>query len=87
MTNKENRRIVEYDIRGEMCPSCLLRALKEVNAHTSELKQGEVLLHILTDHRQSTATIPDAVKNMGYDVEITKEQGGYRIVISSAARS
>ncbi len=85
MTKQESKRI-EYDIRGQMCPSCLLRALKEVNEVTPELKRGEVQLHILTNHRQSTATIPDAVKNMGYEVEVIKEGGDYRIVISCASR-
>ncbi len=81
MAKQECRRM-EYDIRGQMCPSCLLRALKEVNEVTPELKQGEIELHILTNHRQSTATIPDAVRNMGFQVEVIKEGGDYRIVIS-----
>ncbi len=85
MANRQGK-IIEYDIRGQMCPSCLLRALKEVNEITPELKRGEVQLHILTNHRQSTATIPDAVKNMGYEVEVIKEGGDYRIVIFAPLR-
>ena len=85
MANRQDKTI-EYDIRGQMCPSCLLRALKEVNEITPELKRGEVQLHILTNHRQSTATIPEAVKNMGYEVEVIKEGGDYRIVIFAPSR-
>lgn len=80
---KQKGKRIEYDIRGQMCPSCLLRALKEVNEVTPELKRGEMELHILTNHRQSTATIPDAVRNMGYEVEVIKEGGDYRLIISS----
>lgn len=74
--------IIEQDVRGQICPSCLLVALRNVNEQKDRIKSGEVDFHILTDNRHSTTTIPNAVSNMGYTVEIQKEQGYYRIVIS-----
>ena len=71
----------EFDLRGQICPSCLLMSLNEVNNHQRELRENKKELHILTDDRQATGTIPDAVKNMGYQVDIEKEQGSYRIKI------
>ena len=56
-------------------------SLNEVNSHQQELKQKGKQLHILTDDRQATGTIPDAVKNMGYQVTVDKEQGSYRIKV------
>jgi len=77
-------RVIEYDVRGQICPSCLLIALREVNRYQQQIKNGEVVFQILSDNRQSTATIPNAVLNMGYRVEVTKESGGYyNISISS----
>ena len=77
------KEIMEFDIRGQMCPSCLLIALKEINKLQDVIKNGKKELHILSNDRQSTGTIPDAVKNMGYQVLIVKEQGWYRIKISA----
>lgn len=71
----------ECDLRGQICPSCLLMSLSQVNRHQQALKQEHRQLHILTDDRQATATIPEAVKNMGYQVAVEKEQGSYRIRI------
>ncbi len=74
--------IIEQDVRGQICPSCLLVALRNVNEQKDRIKSGEADFHILTDNRHSTATIPNALSNMGYSVEVRKEQGYYRIVIS-----
>ncbi len=79
--NHEKR--LEFDIRGQICPSTLLTALREVNRHQAELRAGEAVLWIHTDNRQSTATIPEAIRNMGYLVEVTKERGHYCIVIEA----
>lgn len=73
--------LIEFDIRGQICPSTLLTALREVNAHKSELKKGKVQLEIMTDNRDSTATIPDSVRNMGYEVSVAKDKDYYRILI------
>lgn len=77
--------IIEYDVRGQICPSCLLIALREVNRYQEKIKNGEVMFQILSDNRQSTVTIPNTVKNMGYKTEVQKDiDGHYRISITSA---
>jgi TusA-related sulfurtransferase len=73
--------VIEFDICGQICPSALLTALREINAHKDQLKQGAIELVIKTDARDATRTIPAAVENMGYQVEITKESGCYLIRI------
>lgn len=77
--------IIEQDVRGQICPSCLLIALRQVNEQKARIKSGQADFHILTDNRHATTTIPNAVNNMGYTVEVRKEQGYYRIVISQQA--
>ena len=74
--------VVEYDIRGQICPSCLLMALNKVNERRDELKGKQLELHIITDNRQATATIPNTVGTMGYQVAVVKEEGHYRIEVS-----
>lgn len=74
--------IIEQDVRGQVCPSCLLIALRHVNEQKDHILLGQAELHILTDSRYATTTIPNAVGNMGYTVDVQKEQGNYRIVIS-----
>lgn len=76
---------VEFDIRGQICPSTLLTALREVNRHKDRLRSGEVQLAFLTDNRSATNTIPQAVRNMGYHVDVVQRDGGYCIVIGAAA--
>lgn len=79
--------LVEVDIRGQICPSSLLAALREVNARRARLKQGTVRLVLMTDNRDATVTIPDAARNMGYDVSVDKLDGYYRIEISHKPRA
>ena len=76
--------VIELDIRGQICPSCLLLALREVNDRAGELRDGRVELRILTDNRQATATIPDAVCNMGMAVSVTKEGRHYAVRIGGS---
>ena len=74
------------DMRGQICPSTLLTALREVNQHKLKLRSREIRLVCLTDNRNAVGTIPDVVKNMGYEVVISKDQdGGYRITINGGA--
>lgn len=73
--------IHEVDIRGQICPSCLLIALKEVNDRRKQLNSGNEVLHILTDSRQAINTIPDSVHNMGYQTDIEKIDTHYCIEI------
>jgi TusA-related sulfurtransferase len=78
--------LIEIDIRGQICPSCLLTTLREVNQRKGGLKRGEVALRVKTDNRDATSTIPDAVGNMGYAVTVDKEQGYYLISICRRPR-
>jgi hypothetical protein len=74
--------VIEIDMRGRICPSCLLMTLKEVNEKATELRAGTIKLRVLASDRQATATIPEAVSNMGYGVEVKKRQGHYEVIIS-----
>ena len=78
------KKIIEHDIRGQICPANLLMALKSINMHKEGLKLGTVGLLFRTDSRDATLTIPDAAANMGYVVSVTKQNGGYIISIDSA---
>lgn len=73
---------IEFDIRGQICPSSLLVALKEVNARADKLRQGGVTLCFITDNRDATVTIPESAANMGYAATVEKKDGYYRIEIA-----
>lgn len=75
--------IIEEDVRGQICPSCLLVALRHLNEQRDSIKKEGREFHILTDNRHSTTTIPNAVNNMGYKIEVQKEESYYRIIIKS----
>ena len=81
MNDENTMDIFEIDIRGQICPSCLLIALKEVNTRRERLSSGQETVHILTDNRQATNTIPQSVSNMGYKTSVAKMDGYYRIEI------
>jgi TusA-related sulfurtransferase len=72
---------IDYDIRGQICPSTLLIALREINTHQELLHEGGVRLRFLTDNRDCVTTIPESVQNMGYAAEVTREQGCYLIEV------
>ena len=78
----KEKRIIVQDLRGQICPACLLIALRNLNEQQAGIKGGQAEFHILTDNRHSTTTIPNAVINMGYAVDVRKEHGHYRIVIA-----
>jgi len=82
MNTADIAEIFEIDIRGQICPSCLLIVLKELNNRRQQLKNGEEVVHILTDNRQATNTIPESVHSMGYQTEVEKVDGHYCIEIS-----
>lgn len=71
------------DIRGQVCPSSLLSALREINSNKSVLRSGELELVFLTDNRDATVTIPESATSMGYRVRTDNTQEGYRISVSS----
>jgi TusA-related sulfurtransferase len=81
-----SQELIEIDIRGQICPSCLLTTLREVNQRQAELKAGEVSLRVKTDSRDATSTIPAAVGNMGYPVTVEKREGYYLILIDGRPR-
>lgn len=72
---------IVIDTRGQVCPSTLLVTLQQLNLHKNALKEGRIVIKIMTDHRHSTATIPNAVKNMGYEVQVTRQNGYYEILV------
>ncbi|HHO48380.1 MAG TPA: sulfurtransferase TusA family protein [Desulfobacteraceae bacterium] len=72
---------IELDILGQVCPACLLVVLREMNTHQRELKNGEARLVIRTDHRDTTRTIPESARKMGYDVEVRNLETCYEITI------
>jgi TusA-related sulfurtransferase len=78
----QETKLVEIDMRGQVCPSTLLTALREINARAAELQRGETTLIFLADNRACTHTIPESASNMGYDAQVTKEEGCYRIRIA-----
>lgn len=69
------------DIRGQICPSCLLITLKEVIKNADKINSKELNLLILSDDRHATATIPDAVHAMGFTTTTNKTDAGYEILI------
>lgn len=73
---------MEFDIRGQLCPSTLLVALKEINANAELLRQGKVKLCFKIDNRDATATIPESAANMGYAVTVEKRDGYYCIEVA-----
>lgn len=75
-------RIKEIDVCGQICPSTLLTALREINSHKDALKGGTLQLVILTDNHDSTNRISEAVKHMGYLLEVEDRNDHFKISIS-----
>lgn len=73
---------IQLDIRGQICPSCLLLTLKELNAQGEAIRAGEAEVLVLTDDRQATATIPATAGRMGFQVQVEAVAGGYLIRVS-----
>lgn len=74
-------KVIEFDIRGQICPSTLLTALKEINEYSDQLVDGTVRLAFRTDNRDAVGTIPESATNMGYSVTVTRGDGYYLIEI------
>jgi hypothetical protein len=85
MTNRHAKppqpSVIELDIRGQICPSCLLLTLKTVNQNGAALRAGQSEVRVVTDDRQATGTIPEAMAKMGYQSEVSRTEAGYRIRI------
>ncbi len=69
------------DVRGQVCPSTLLVAMEKMNLHQLDLREGKVILQVLTDNRSAIATIPGTAKNMGYTVTVKDKLSYYDILI------
>jgi TusA-related sulfurtransferase len=72
-----------FDLRGRICPSTLLVAMKEMNEHRQELQERAVQLRLLVENRDATVTIPEMARNMGYAVSLNKVEQHYEITISA----
>lgn len=72
---------VAIDIRGQLCPSCLLLTLRELNRMGAAIRAGTSEVVVTTDDRQATSTIPAAADRMGYASEVAPVDGAYRIRI------
>jgi len=79
----ESTQTIEFDITGQICPSTLLIALREINSNMSAIKSGTVRLLIRTDNRDCTNTIPEAASNMGLKAAVEKIDGDYTILIAN----
>lgn len=76
-----DRQKIELNILGQVCPACLLVVLREMNTLRPQLKSGEAQLVIKTDHRDTTRTIPESARKMGYGVEVRNLETYYEITI------
>ncbi|MDO9309018.1 MAG: sulfurtransferase TusA family protein [Deltaproteobacteria bacterium] len=76
--------IKEIDMRGQICPSTFITALREINLNKNEIKSETFKLVFITDNRDSTVTIPETAENMGYGTTVTKIEQHYRIEIFAA---
>jgi TusA-related sulfurtransferase len=72
---------IDIDIRGQICPSCLLLTLKELNQNGPAIRAGSTEVVVVTDDRQATATIPATADRMGFQTEVTRVNEVYRIRI------
>lgn len=78
---------IDIDIRGQICPSCLLLTLKEINQNSEAIRSGEAEIQVKTDDRQATTTIPVTVERMGFRSAVTRQDNHYRIRIFGAIAS
>lgn len=81
MQDVVEQKVIDIDMRGQVCPACLLVAMDKLNKNRDVLKNGTVKLCIQTDNREATTTIPTTAKNMGYNVRVTKKESFYQICV------
>lgn len=74
---------IELDICGQICPSCLLLTLRELNRNSEAIRSGNAEMRILTDDRQATSTIPEMASRMGYMTAVTRIGSDYQIRVFS----
>jgi TusA-related sulfurtransferase len=73
---------VHIDVRGYVCPSSLLVALRELNKYRDLLRTDHFTMELMIDNHESTNRICDAVKSLGYDFRVTDVDNSYCIVVS-----
>jgi TusA-related sulfurtransferase len=78
----ENIQTIDFDITGQICPSTMLIALREINRNIAGLIGGNLRLLFRTDNRDCTNTIPEAAGNMGLKATVQKADSGYTILVS-----
>ena len=78
----DNTQTIEFDITGQICPSTMLIAMREINRNFSALNNGNLKLLFRTDNRDCTNTIPEAAGNMGLKASVNKSDSGYTILVS-----
>ncbi len=76
---------IDIDVCGQICPSSLLTALREVNNHKKLLRSGQLQLNILTDNHDSINRISEATGNMGYSVKVKDRGNHYEISIAKTS--
>jgi TusA-related sulfurtransferase len=81
MPSAPSQEVIHLNILGQVCPACLLVVLKEINTHRENLRNGKARLVIRTDHRDTTRTVPESARKMGYAVEVNKVETFYEISI------
>lgn len=81
MSSAASQEVIQLNILGQVCPACLLVVLKEINTHRENLRNGKARLVIRTDHRDTTRTVPESARKMGYAVEVNKVETFYEISI------
>ncbi len=72
---------VHVDVRGFVCPSSLLIALRELNKYRESLRTDHFTIEMMVDNQDSTNRICEAVKSMGYDFDVTDRDNCYCIAV------
>jgi hypothetical protein len=78
--------LIEFDIRGRVYPSTLLKALREVDNHRERIRSGAVKLLFRTDNPLCSLTIPDAASAMGHEVSVSRDGDHFLIIIGGDYR-
>ncbi|MBI5558661.1 MAG: sulfurtransferase TusA family protein [Deltaproteobacteria bacterium] len=81
MSEKTKQERIDIDMRGQVCPACLLVAMDTMNKYRAPLLGGKVRLCIKTDNREAITTIPTTAQNMGYATRVTKMASYYEICV------
>ncbi|MFZ5758703.1 MAG: sulfurtransferase TusA family protein [Thermodesulfobacteriota bacterium] len=79
--SEKQQHIIAIDMRGQVCPACLLVAMDSMNKNRNALQNGSARLCITTDNREAITTIPSTARNMGYSTRVMKKASFYEICI------